>query len=190
MSTSNLPENTLVLKNVRLSFPNLFVPQQPKKGDTGGKPKFNVCIVLDKKTHAKEIKAIQEMSNAVAAKQWPQGVSKAVKFCLRDGSERDDKEGFSDAVMFLNASTQSRPAVVDRDPTKPIVEADGKIYGGCYANVSINIWSQDNDYGKRVNAGLGPVQWMADGERFGGGAPAATEVFSNEAGTADEDDDI
>jgi hypothetical protein len=33
----------------------------------------------------------------------------------------------------------------------------------------VELWAQDNQYGKRINASLGGVQFAKDGESFGGG---------------------
>jgi hypothetical protein len=58
--------------------------------------------------------------------------------------------------------------VVDRDRT-PLTASDGKPYAGCFVNAVVELWAQDNQYGKRINASLGGVQFAADGDAFGGG---------------------
>jgi len=47
------------------------------------------------------------------------------------------------------------------------MEENGKPYAGCYVNMSIRLWAQDNQFGKRVNAQLRAVQFVKDGEAFG-----------------------
>ncbi len=78
----------------------------------------------------------------------------------------------------LNASNKARPLVLDRDKT-PLTAADGKPYSGSYMNVSLEIWAQDNNFGKRINATLKGVQFVGDGDSFGGGAPASPDDFED-----------
>jgi hypothetical protein len=67
----------------------------------------------------------------------------------------------------------------------PLVTTDGKPYAGCYVNANIDVWWQDNKYGKRVNASLRSVQFVKDGESFGAGPLDAAKEFEDV--TADED---
>jgi hypothetical protein len=62
--------------------------------------------------------------------------------------------------------------VIDRDKS-PLTAEDGKPYSGCYVNCSLELWAQDNSYGKRINAQLGGVQFFKDGDAFSGGGSAA-----------------
>jgi hypothetical protein len=68
--------------------------------------------------------------------------------------------------------------VIDRD-TKPLTAADGRPYGGCFVDASVDIWAQDNSWGKRINAKLRWVQFRGDGDAFSGGAPVS-RTSSNE----------
>ena len=74
----------------------------------------------------------------------------------------------SRAWSTCRRATKARPRVLDRDKS-PLTQSDGRPYSGCYVNVSIDIWAQDNKFGKRVNAKLLAVQFHADGEAFSGG---------------------
>ena len=57
----------------------------------------------------------------------------------------------------------------------PLVAADGKPYSGCHVNVIIDVWAQDNQYGKKINAQLQGIQFLRDGEAFSGGGVAADQ---------------
>ena len=46
-------------------------------------------------------------------------------------------------------------------------ESDDVVYGGCFVNVLIRPWKQDNKHGKKINANLRAVQFEKDGEAFG-----------------------
>ena len=76
--------------------------------------------------------------------------------------------------MTIKATTKKRPTLVNRDKT-PIVEEDGILYGGCYVNVSIDIWIMDNQYGKKVLASLNAIQFVKDGEAFGSKSEGADD---------------
>jgi len=76
--------------------------------------------------------------------------------------------------------------VVDRDRT-PLVAADGKPYAGCYVTAIVELWPQDNQYGRRINATLSGVQFERDGDAFGGSAPASADDFDDlSSGAADD----
>ena len=51
----------------------------------------------------------------------------------------------------------------------------------------IDIWAQDNNFGKRVNASLGGVQFLRDGDAFAGGGVAAPDDFDDISEGADAD---
>jgi hypothetical protein len=70
-------------------------------------------------------------------------------------------------MKYIKVSSKKKIPVVDRDLT-PLEEADDKPYGGCYCNVSLRLYAQDNEYGKHINVQLRGVQFVKDGERFGG----------------------
>ncbi len=68
--------------------------------------------------------------------------------------------------ISVPAAAPARPLVLDKDAKTHLYATDGKPYAGCYVNASIDIWAQDSQYGKRVNAGLRGVQFIRDGDKF------------------------
>ena len=46
-------------------------------------------------------------------------------------------------------------------------------------NASIELWAQDNSFGKRVNASLRGVQFLKDGDAFAGGGAASDDEFDD-----------
>lgn len=170
---SQKPADTvIVLNNVRLSFPALF---QPKAGPEGGKAAYSATFIMDKKANAKEIEAIK-VGIAKIANESFKGKTPA-KVCLRDGAEKADMDGYGDGVMFTSARSEQRQVVVDNKKL-PMDERDGRMHAGCYVNAVIRLWAQDNKFGKRINASLGPVQYVRPGKAFGGTAIDADAVFS------------
>lgn len=169
------------LNNVRLAFPVLF---EAKTVNGEGKPAFSASFLIDPADP--QVKALNQAIEQVAKDKWgakAEAVLKQMraqdKVALHDGDLKSAYDGFP-GNLYVSARSSTRPLVIDRDKS-PLAEADGKPYAGCYVNASVELWAQDNNYGKRVNASLRGVQFLNDGDAFAGGGGAANE---------DEFDDI
>lgn len=174
----------VTLKGVRCSFPNLF---KPKAFEDGGKAKYGMTALIDKKKYAKELMQLKNSIKEVVSAHFGGKIPAGVKVCLRDGSEKPDIDGYGEDVMFVSMSSDKRPQVVDRDLT-PLAEGDEKPYAGCYVNVSFRLWVQDNKFGKRVNAQIRAVQFFKDGDPFGEAPVKVEEVFESLDGDEPDDD--
>jgi hypothetical protein len=177
MNTKTEPKpqtaNRLKLENVRLSYPNLFKATAME----GGKLKFSAVFLMNKKEHAATIAKIEKIIERATIDKF----GKAMKFkpdnvCLHDGNDKAEKEGYGDEVMYLVAKSDTRPAVVDQKVIT-VAEEDGKIYGGCFVNATIEIyaWTHKSSGNKGVSAQLRAVQFAKDGPSFGGGGPIHAE---------------
>ena len=149
------------LLNVRLSFPDLFKP----KSVMGSDPKYGAAFLLDKKDDADQIELIEKAIKEVTDEKFPKGAPKGLKTCLHEGAEKA-YDGYHAGNMYISSSCTLRPTVIDRDRA-PLAADDGKPYAGCYCNVVLRLWAQDNQYGKRINAQLQGVQFSKEGEQFG-----------------------
>lgn len=150
-----------------------------------GKPAFS-CTVLVPPGHPVLAK-LAEAEEAVAKEKWGAKapdilkniIRKADKGVVHDGDSKAQYDGFP-GNMFISCRSEKRPLVLDRDAKTPLVPADGRPYSGCYAHVMIEVWAQDNKYGKRINAQLTGVMFSRDGDSFGGGAaPAKPDDFGD-----------
>lgn len=167
-------DTNVKLENVRLSYPAIF---RPKKGpDANSKEAYQASFILDKTTNKKSIEALKAAIELVVRETFKG--KRPPKVCLREGSEKGDAAGYGDEVMFVNARCDKRPPVVDRDKT-PLTEDDGKPYAGCYVNAVVQLWGQDNQYGKRINAKLRAIQFCRDGEPFGEGSIDVDKAFDS-----------
>lgn len=178
----------LKLLNVRLAFPSLF---EAKTVNGEGEPAFSAALLIDPADP--QVKTINSAIDAVAAEKWGAKapallvqMRKADKVCLHDGDLKATYDGFP-GNLFVTARNKVRPTVVDADKS-PLVSADGKPYAGCYVHVVLELWAQDNNYGKRVNATLMGVQFYRDGDSFTGGGAASEDDFDDvsEGATADD----
>jgi hypothetical protein len=179
------------LKNVRLAFSqNLFKPGT-MAGDTTGKPAFSSTFLIPKGNP--QIGELNKIIEKVAVDKWGAqkgpGVLKSLyaadKVCLHNGEAKEQYEGF-DGCYYIAARSYVAPLVIDSDKA-PLVEASGKPYAGCYVNAIIDVWAQDNTYGKRVNATVKGVQFYKDGDAFVGSAPATEDDFEDVGNTGDAD---
>lgn len=155
-------DGCILVKNVRLSYPHLFTKWGKNEGD---KKKFSGTFLLDKKTHAADIKALGQHVTALMAEYF-KGPIPADKRFLKDGGGENGKPE-TEGYFLIKASEDKAPDVINRDKSR-INEDDDIVYPGCFVNVLIRPWKQQNNFGKRVNANLLAVQFVKDGERFSG----------------------
>ena len=182
MTEKKTEDHVIMLKNVRAAFPHYFTPSQVK-GE--GKAAFSGSFIMPP-DHPDVITVQQGIAKVANAKWGDKGqeILKALiagdKVCLHNGNTKADLTGYT-GNLFVSARSPSRPLVIGAD--KAILsEEDGKPYSGCYVNVQIALWAQANNYGKRVNAQLRGVQFLRDGESFGGGVPSTPDEFEDIAG--------
>ena len=175
----------VMLKDVRLSFPDLF---EAKSFDGMQDPKYGAHFLLEKEGEA--YNAVVEAMKEVATEKWGKAADKAIatltkqgKTFLNDGNDKD-YDGYAD-MYYISAKSKTRPMVIDKDKT-PLDSTDAKPYSGCYVNAAIEIWAQDNNWGKRINCQLRGVQFFRDGEAFSGGGAASADEFD---AFESEDDD-
>lgn len=179
-----LSEGRIKLRRVRLTFPSLYVPTSM---DDDGKKKYQATFILDKKKHKDAIAMLTKDIAKLAKTDLKMNRLPSSKKCLKDGSEKDHLDGFSKKNMFLKATGLKRPLVLDDG--EPITEDDGTVYSGCYVDVIIALWAQNNAWGKRVNANLAGVSFADDGESFEAGARAEVEDFDDDVDDDFDDDD-
>jgi len=165
----------MLIKNVRLSYPSLF---RPTSFDGKQEPKYQAHFIFEKgsETH----KAVKAAIAKTIEDKWGDrpGDLTAEKICLKDGKTKVNKEGdyldgYGPDVVFITTSSRKRPGVFNVDRS-PLTEEDGIPYAGCYVNAQIEFWAQDNKFGKRINCELRGVQFVRDGDAFGGGGRPAT----------------
>lgn len=176
------------LKNVRLAFPVLF---EAKTVNGEGEPAFSASFLFG--SDHPQVAEIQKAMDAVGKEKWnakwpavKKEMELKAKTLIQDGDAKGDYAGF-EGQLYVNARNKVRPLVIDRDKT-PLIAADGKPYAGCYVNASVELWAQDNKYGKRVNASLRGVQFLKDGDSFSGGGTASEDDFDEIEDGADADD--
>lgn len=170
----------LKLNGVRLSFADLFEAVQfDGKGDF-----YFGCQLLvpegdpQKATVDQAIKATAKEKWAAKADAVLAGIEgNPQKICWIDGKKRE-YEGYAGnwALSTKRPQAKGRPLVLDQ-AKNPVVAADGKVYSGCYVNASVELWAQDNSFGKGIRCTLLGVQFCKDGDAFTAGAAASPDDF-------------
>lgn len=195
----------IMLTNARVSFANgLFNATALEQGQT---PKFGADFIIEADTKAysitetdgQKIKKATTMDAAmlaVANEAW-KGRGEAMlktlessKKSYRDGNLRTNKAGevyagYEDC-MYVTAKNQVRPGLFDKDGKTQLVEADGRLYSGCYVNVSFDLYAMTDPKKKGVFAKLLGVQFSADGEAFAGGSVSNGDEFEDLAVNEEE----
>ncbi len=180
----------LKLTNVRAAF---LKPWKAETVNGEGEAAFSSSFIIN--PNDPQIKDIEKAMQQVAKDKWGakwEAVYKQMKagdkLALHDGDTKSQYEGF-EGMMFISSRTKTRPLTINRDKS-PVTEEDGVLYSGCYVNVSLELWAQDNNYGKRINAQLGGIQFYKDGDAFSGGGSAADESDFDDLGEGTEAGDL
>ena len=192
----------VTLLNVRLSFANLYEPNKQKQDDGSVKENWKANFLIPKEEAAKMegvfkgkkmpiLKAIKAAGDEAKAKKWGDDEKKwpklkAEKKCFRDGDEENWDGYAGQHYISANAVLADRPTVITnrKDANGKWIEAEpgGKNapYAGCYVNAVLVLWVQDNEHGKRLNAQVKAVQFLKDGEAFGGTSIDVDEEFEDD----------
>jgi hypothetical protein len=189
------------LKNARLSFPDLFEAKQFEgQGPFSYRAAFlqpeDQPVYLQQADKSWKATTMAKVIEAVAAEEWKAkagAISKTLegnpqKICWYDGALKD-YDGYEGNYVLSSSRGQDkgRPLVLDTDKS-PLTEKDGKPYAGCYVNATVEVWAQDNKYGKGIRATLRGVQFVKDGDAFSAGTPVSDDEFEEIAAPETADD--
>lgn len=184
----------VILKNVRLSYPDLHKPGKPlNPTDT---PKYGGQFIFapDSEAAAAAKTALTQAAQEVFGANWQAivGAMEKSKKCLRKGDEnltRDGavRDGYA-GNLYLVARNKVKPLIIgplkDASGNFPVLtEESGKPYGGCFVNVKVDVKAMKakEQIPNQVYATLLTVQFAGDGESFGA-APGTAEGFDEVAG--------
>jgi hypothetical protein len=170
----------VITGKVRFSYANVFEPTAMQDGQT---PKYNVSIIISK-SDTKTVEAIKKAIEAakeagkskIADKNGKIPVN--LKTPLRDGDEERPDDPAYENSYFINANSERKPGIVDRD-LNPIMSRDD-FYSGCYGRASINFYAF-NINSKGIACGLNNLQKLEDGERLAGGSSAEEDFGGDNA---------
>jgi len=189
----------LMLTDVRCSFLTLGEPEQYQ-----GKGPFRwsatALVPYESPLRKKVEDALKQVAREKWEKKWENIYESLIvdpKGCCWIDGKRKEYDGYQGhfALSAHRYQDKGRPLVMDTDkspiykPNNEVYEGKGgRIYSGCFVNMQVEFWAQQNDNGKGLRASLLGIQRVRDGDAFGGGAAPSADDFGEIADGADTDD--
>lgn len=176
----------IMLKNIPMAFPALAEPQALGDGEPAYGAKFPV------KPNGEHQKQLEEAIREVAVEKWGEKADSILEMLAEDGKMCFVKKVYKskktgepyagfEGMHYLstrNASTQ--PTVFNEygEQLEKKADIERKAFSGAVVNASVDVWAQDNQWGRRVNCTLRGVMTTGEGTNLGGGAaPASASEF-------------
>ena len=189
----------IMLKNVVLAFPALAEPQSFGEGEPADGAKFPI------KPNSEQQKAIEAAVLAEAKEAWKDKADSVVKMLEEDGKVAFTKkvykskktgeayQGFEGTHYLSTRNAKTQPTVFNQygEELSGKSDIEAKAFSGAVVNASIEVWAQDNKWGRRINCSLRGVMLTGEGENFGGGSsPASADEFASLAKAKADAEDI
>jgi len=178
----------IIIKDVMIAFPALAEPQS--LGD--GEPAFGAKFPIE--PNSDNQKLIEDAIRAEAEAKWKDKASSVLsmleedgKLCFSKKPYRSKKtgevyEGFENRYYLSARNTKTQPSVFNAYGEQLTNKSDieRQAFSGAIAKgVSLEIWAQDNKWGRRVNCTLRGIMLSGEGRNIGGGsAPASADEFA------------
>lgn len=176
----------LLFKKIRFSYPNVILPT---RGQQSADYSYSIQCLVDVAAEGEAVELLHvTMRDLLAAYKADHKNFKIPSEDRRFYKPGDADKAETAGMLVVSARNQvsDPPVVVDRykkslvpegswligtgdakEPNPVFVRAAKEVYGGCYGNLVIRPWVQDNSFGTRLNAGIVTVQKTMDGEPFG-----------------------
>lgn len=172
----------IILKNVRVSFPHLFTAPMIN----GKEGKCGAVLLMDPAKHAEGLTVVKTQIAGLIKERFKGVALPSDKLCLRKGEDKGRPEYAG--YVVLSANNKTPVPVVGADGKQITDEKKNPVYAGCYIDAKIRLWAQDNQYGKRINAELIAVKFVADGEPLDSSYVSVEEAVEGFAVTDEADD--
>lgn len=184
--------DTIFFTNVRLSFPQLT---QARASAEGAMPKFSAALLMDP-AHP-SIAEFMKQYGELAVVKWGEHAGNVMQMiqgerklrCFGPGEENINSKTFQvydgyPGQFVISANRENMPQMIKADGsgvdaanTMEAQQLARTMYAGCYVNVALRPWLQDNKHGRGIRCDLVAVQFAGDGETFGEGATDASGMF-------------
>lgn len=189
----------IMLKNVMLAFPALAEPQAFGEGEPAYGAKFPINI------DSQQQKLIEEAMLAEAKEAWKDKAESVLKMLAEDGKLAFSKkiyrskktgepyQGFEGKHNLSTRNAKTQPTVFNQygEPLTTKGDIERQAYSGAIVHASVEVWAQDNKWGRRINCSLRGVMLTGEGENIGGGsAPAGADEFAALAKAKADADDV
>lgn len=170
----------IIIPKARIAFANAIFEAESVNG---GPARFGCTLILP--TGSPAALAVKAEEERIAKEHWQDKAPAMLEMiraangqALKPGALKAKFDGFQ-GNQFISANSKTRPTVVDRNGA-PLTAKDGRIYSGCYVLAHISLWTQDNQWGQKINANLLGIQFIEDGDAFSADAtPSSVDEFAN-----------
>jgi hypothetical protein len=165
----------------RVSYPAVFKAKSFDEQEA----KFGLTMLFSKKT---DLTALKKAAFSAKVEKWGADKTKwpkKLRSPFRDGAEREGTDGYGENVIFVAATSKTKPGLIDGKKNR--LSTDEEFYAGCYARAELLAYAYDTKGNKGVAFGLKNIQKLRDGDPFSGARPAE-EVF-DEVEDESEDED-
>ena len=188
-----------MLKGVVMSFPALADPQSFGEGEPAYGAKFPIKIdgahqkLLEEAMLAEAKEAWKDKAQSVLDMLIEDGKVAFVKKVYRSKKTGEAYQGFEGSHYLSARNAKTQPTVFNQYGEEIAAKGDieRQAFSGAVVNASVEIWAQDNKWGRRVNCSLRGVMLTGEGENFGGGSsPASADEFGGLAKAKAEAEDI
>ena len=189
----------IMLKNVVMAFPALAEPQSFGEGEPAYGAKFP--ITPNSEAH----KLLEEAMLAEAKEQWKDKAEGVLAMLAEDNKVAFTKktykskktgeayQGFEGKYYLSTRNAKTQPTVYNQygEAVEGKANIERQAFSGAVVNASVEIWAQDNKWGRRINCSLRGIMLTGEGENFGGGsAPAGADEFAGLAKAKADAEDI
>lgn len=197
----------LRLKGVTVRFCNLYTPVAPNiAGSETSKRRYDIVLMI--KNGSESDRMIRDAIETVAAAhcagdrrksaQWIKVLRSQDRIQYRDGAIKAVQYPEYENMHLLTATraeSQGAPVVRHRDGRTPLTESSGIPYPGSIVDAIVEIYvlKGSSKGGERISCSLTAVQFVRDGEAFGGQSyrPTDADFTSYEEPTEDNlDEDL
>lgn len=185
-TTKEAPKTKVITQKVRFSYFNGWEAVAFEEGDDKKYSTRLLILKTDTVTLADMNAAIEVCVQQAKAKNGGKLPAK-FKMPLRDGDEEFPDDPSHVGCYFLNATSKSKPGIVDKN-VNPIINQD-EVYSGCYGRASVNFFYFDGK-GKGVAGGLNNIQKLEDGPTLTGRSNAAEDFGGDFGGGGADLNDI
>lgn len=163
-----MPISTYVLTPVaRLAFPALAEGKANKRGQI----KFGGVLLIPKDSDITVLKQLvaDVIKEVYGDKPRPPSFKLGIKNGDEPNGEGNIPKGFENNWV-INATSNYKPRFFDATASEIL---DPSIfYAGCYVRAQVNCFSYASDGNKGISFGISAIQFIRDGEKLAGSAPA------------------
>ena len=179
-------ETLIIIGPVRLSYAKIWEPGS-FENDTSGKKKYGAALLFPKSDTAtkKKVEDAIAIAKAEGVKKGLFDAKAKIEMPLKDGDDKGEKNPEYAGHWYLNAKSDRRPGVVDKN-NEEIIDKE-EIYSGVYVKSQISFYPF-NKIAKGVGVSLENIKKVKDGEPLSGGM-SAQDAFADDVDMGEEIDE-